>query len=100
MGLGALFPLALTLPLDASAQPADVGPLTGLMLGVGYVVSSVAPVAMGAARDIVGSFTASLVLLAIAAGFLTVVASLVTEARLASGRTAALPPDTQAARAH
>jgi CP family cyanate transporter-like MFS transporter len=89
--LGALFSLALTLPLDASARPADVGPLTGLMLGVGYLFAATAPVAMGAARDALGSFTASLGLLVVAAAVLTGLSSLVTDARLRAGRRPASP---------
>ncbi len=88
LALGALFPLALTLPLDASAQPADVGPLTGMMLGVGYLISANAPVFMGAARDVIGSFEASLALLAAAAVILLGASALMTDARLAAGRTA------------
>ena len=85
--LGALFALALTLPLDASPRPADVGPLTGLMLGVGYLAAAAAPVVMGAVRDAVGTFTASLGLLAVAAAALAALSYLVTDARLARTRS-------------
>jgi CP family cyanate transporter-like MFS transporter len=88
VALAALFSLALTLPLDASAQPADVGPLTGMMLGVGYLISASAPVVMGAARDVAGSFTASLSLMAVAAALLLGASLLVTDARLMAGRAA------------
>jgi CP family cyanate transporter-like MFS transporter len=88
VGLGALFSLALTLPLDASAQAADVGPLTGLMLGVGYLISAGGPVVTGAARDLVGSFSASLGLLAVMATVLLGASMLLTDARLAAGRSA------------
>jgi CP family cyanate transporter-like MFS transporter len=87
MPLGALFALALTLPLDASARPADVGPLIGLMLGVGYLFAAAMPVVMGAARDVAGTFTASLGLLAVGAAILAGVSLLVTESRLAAART-------------
>jgi CP family cyanate transporter-like MFS transporter len=96
--LGALFPIAMTLPLDASARPADVGGLTAMMLGVGYIAAAAAPVAMGAARDVIGSFTASLTLLVVAAAALTVLSILTTDARLASGRTAGLPADREPVR--
>jgi CP family cyanate transporter-like MFS transporter len=59
-GIGVLFPLVLTLPLDAADRPADVGALVGLMLGAGYCISAVAPFALGAIRDATGSFTAVL----------------------------------------
>jgi CP family cyanate transporter-like MFS transporter len=84
--LGALFSLVLTLPLDASSRPTEVAPLTGLMLGVGYLVAGTAPVAMGAIRDAVGTFEASLGLLVVAAALLTVLASLVTDERLEANR--------------
>jgi CP family cyanate transporter-like MFS transporter len=95
--LGALFALALTLPIDAAARPAEVGPLTGLMLGVGYLVTAVAPVAMGAARDVLGSFTASLGLLVVAATLLVGLSSLVSGSRLRDHRLAGTPGGTATA---
>jgi CP family cyanate transporter-like MFS transporter len=83
-----LFSLALTLPLDASAHAADVGPLTGLMLGVGYLISATGPVVTGAARDLVGSFGASLGLLSMTAAVLVGASMLVSDARLAAGQSA------------
>jgi len=88
VALAALFSLALTLPLDASAQAADVGPMTGLILGVGYLIAASSPVVMGAARDLAGSFSASLWLLALAAAVLIGASMRLTEARLAAGRRA------------
>ena len=88
VALGALFSLALTLPLDASAHAADVGPLTGLMLGVGYLISATGPVVTGAARDLVGSFGASLGLLSMTAAVLVGASMLVSDARLAAGQSA------------
>jgi CP family cyanate transporter-like MFS transporter len=84
--LGALFALALTLPLDASPRPADVGSLTGLMLGVGYLAAAATPVVMGAVRDALGTFSASLGLLAVAAAGLTALSLAVTDSRLAGAR--------------
>ncbi len=60
LGVGGLFPLVLTLPLDVVDRPADVGAYAGLMLGAGYCVAAVAPFALGAVRDATGSFTATL----------------------------------------
>jgi CP family cyanate transporter-like MFS transporter len=94
--LGALFALAMTLPIDAATRPAEVGPLTGLMLGVGYLVAAVAPVAMGAARDALGSFTASLGLLVVAAALLVGLSSLVSGPRLRDHRAADAPAGTAA----
>jgi len=56
LGLGAYFPLALTLPVDVAAEPADVAPLSALMLLVGYLLAATAPVLLGVVRDATGSF--------------------------------------------
>jgi CP family cyanate transporter-like MFS transporter len=63
--LGALFPLILTLPLDVADASHDVGAAAGMMLGVGYLFSATAPLALGAVRDATGSFDASLWLLVV-----------------------------------
>ena len=97
VALGALFALVLTLPLDASPSPAAVGPLTGMMLGVGYLVAAVAPVVMGAARDAIGTFSASLGLLAVAAATLVGLSTLATDARLAARRASAVAAAANAA---
>ena len=60
---GSLFALVLTLPLDIAHEPARVGALVGMMLGVGYSLAAVSPFALGAVRDVTGSFTAALWLL-------------------------------------
>ena len=60
LALGAVFPLALTLPLDVADEPAKVGSVAALMLLGGYILSSAGPVLLGAARDVSGNFTASL----------------------------------------
>jgi len=84
--IGPMFPLTLTLPLDAGARPADVAAFTGLMLGAGYTLSSSAPLVLGAARDATGSFTTSLwVLVGLGAALVVLDASL-TRARLGAGR--------------
>jgi MFS transporter, CP family, cyanate transporter len=69
-GLGATFPLTLTLPLDVAHDPADTGAVVGLMLGAGYTITALGPLALGAVRDITGSFSTSLwVLVAVAGAF-------------------------------
>ena len=83
LALGALFALVMTLPLDAAARPADVGALTGVMLGIGYISAAIAPVAMGAVRDLVGTFNASIGLLALPAAALAVLSMQLTRDRLA-----------------
>ena len=54
LGIGGLFPLALTLPLDYSANADEAGRLTAMTFFVGYVVAAVGPVAVGALRDATG----------------------------------------------
>lgn len=67
-GLGAVFPLVLTLPVDVADRPADIGAAAAMMLLVGYALSSLSPVALGVVRDVTGNFAASMWLLV----FLTV----------------------------
>jgi CP family cyanate transporter-like MFS transporter len=59
LGIGTLFPLAMTLPLDLSDDPAAAGAVTGMMLGVGYSITGLAPLLLGLVRDATGSFSAS-----------------------------------------
>jgi CP family cyanate transporter-like MFS transporter len=54
------FSLLLVLPLDAADEPGEVGAYVGMMLGVGYVLTAIAPFALGAVRDATGSFTTTL----------------------------------------
>jgi hypothetical protein len=42
LGIGGLFPLALTLPLDYSADPEEAGRLTAIAFFVGYIEAAVA----------------------------------------------------------
>jgi CP family cyanate transporter-like MFS transporter len=80
VGFGTLFPLLMTLPLDVGRSPAEVGAVTGLMLGVGYSCSSVSPFLLGAVRDATGSFTDSLwLLVGVTATFVAMCAALSTE---------------------
>jgi MFS transporter, CP family, cyanate transporter len=58
--VGAMFPLVMTLPVDVGRRPAEVGAVAGLMLGVGYTISAVGPLMLGAVRDATGSFTTTL----------------------------------------
>jgi CP family cyanate transporter-like MFS transporter len=62
MGLanGSLFALVMTLPLDVSGEPAEVGAVAGMMLGIGYCLAAVAPFALGAVRDATGSYVTTL----------------------------------------
>jgi CP family cyanate transporter-like MFS transporter len=60
LGIGTLFPLAMTLPLDLSDDPAAAVAVTGMMLGVGYTITGAAPLVLGYVRDATGSFSAAL----------------------------------------
>jgi MFS transporter, CP family, cyanate transporter len=60
IAFGTQFPLVMTLPLDVARRPAEVGAVTGLMLGAGYSLAALSPFVLGAVRDATGSFTASL----------------------------------------
>jgi MFS transporter, CP family, cyanate transporter len=60
LGIGSIFPLTLTLPLDVARNPADTGAVVGLMLGAGYTIAATGPLVLGAVRDLTGSFSASL----------------------------------------
>jgi len=62
---GGMFSLVLTVPLDLENEPARVGALIGMMLGLGYTIGAPSPFLLGAIRDSTGSFTASLWLTAL-----------------------------------
>lgn len=67
-GIGGLFPLALTLPLDYARDPQAASQLTSMVLGIGYLLAALGPLAIGALRDISGSYVISFgALVAIAA---------------------------------
>jgi CP family cyanate transporter-like MFS transporter len=59
-----MFALVMTLPLDLEHEPGRVGALVGMMLGLGYTIGALSPFVLGAVRDLTGSFTTSLWLLA------------------------------------
>ena len=46
-GIGATFPLSLTLPLDVAREPAETGAVVGLMLGAGYTITAIGPLGRG-----------------------------------------------------
>ena len=89
IAIGPLFPLTMTLPLDASDRPSEVASLAGMMLGVGYTLSAVSPLLLGVIRDITGGFTAVLWTLVVVAALLVVVDASISPARLARRRVAA-----------
>jgi len=85
LGTGAMFPLVMTLPVDVGRRPADVVSVTGLMLGVGYTIGAIAPLLLGAARDITGTFTTTLWLIAASATILLSLCASMTKERIAQG---------------
>jgi len=87
--LGTLFPIALTLPLDLAEKPQDVGALASMMLAGGFGVSAVAPFVLGAARDLTGDFTGSMLLLAFFSVLMLLVTLAMSPERLAARRAAA-----------
>ena len=64
LGIGGLFSLVLTLPLDYSANADEAGRLTAMTFFVGYVVAALGPVAVGALRDVTGGYAVPFVALA------------------------------------
>jgi MFS transporter, CP family, cyanate transporter len=72
IGLGAIFPFVLTLPVDFAARPQEVAGLAAIMLFGGYALSSASPSMLGLIRETTGSFDSSVwLLVAVAAGLLT-----------------------------
>ncbi len=85
LAIGAVFPLVLTLPLDVADEPGQVGSIAALMLLGGYSVSAIGPFALGAARDLTGSFQASLWILVAVAVALVACSLSLSPARLRHG---------------
>ena len=92
VAIGPLFPLTMTLPLDATTRPAEVASLAGMMLGVGYTLSATSPLILGAIRDLTGGFSAVLwTLVGLAAALVVVDASFSPE-RLGAARSSGERP--------
>jgi CP family cyanate transporter-like MFS transporter len=92
IAIGPLFPLTMTLPLDAAERPAEVAALAGMMLGVGYTLSASSPLLLGELRDLTGGFNTVLWVLAGAAAILIAVDASFSPARLAAGRSSGERP--------
>lgn len=58
LGIGAYFPLALTLPVDVASDSADAASISAFMLLIGYALAATSPVILGIVRDATGSFDA------------------------------------------
>ncbi len=82
LGTGAIFPLVLTLPVDAGGSPADVAATAARMLLIGYVLSAAGPFVLGMARDVTGDFATSLWLLVGLSALLVIMSAVITPERL------------------
>lgn len=91
LSTGALFPLVLTLPLDIGRGPAHVGAVAAMMLGVGYSIAAVSPFVLGGVRDLTGSFTPVLWVLAGTSVVLLALCSTLSSERLRAGRIGEVP---------
>ncbi len=81
-GMGAIFPIVLTLPVDVGGRPSDVAATAAMMLLVGYILSAVGPLAFGVTRDVTGGFALGLWLLIALGVVLVVLCAALTPARL------------------
>lgn len=63
LGLGAAYPMMLTLPLDYAATPQEAGRLSAMGIGLGSLLSSSVPWLVGVTRDASGGFVLPMTLL-------------------------------------
>ncbi len=82
MGIGAYFPLALTLPVDVAGDPDEAASISALMLLIGYLLAATAPVMLGVVRDATGSFDAVIWILVALAALMIPLALALNPARL------------------
>ena len=84
-GNGMLFVAMMTLPLAAADDPGEVAAISGMMLGVGDSAAAAAPLGLGGVRDLTGSFSTSLWLIAAMALLAGAIAATLSPARIARG---------------
>lgn len=84
VGLAAIFALVMVLPLDAATHPSEAGGYSALMLGAGYLIASVAPSLLGAARDATGNFNLTMLVMVATAAVMLAVSLVLSPARLRS----------------
>ena len=82
---GAMFPLVMTLPVDVGHRPAEVGAVAAMMLGVGYTIGAISPLALGAARDLTGTYTTTLWLTAASGAVLIGLCAAMSRERISRG---------------
>jgi len=85
LGIGAVFPLVLTLPVDVSGGASAVGATAAFMLLFGYGISSFGPVLLGVLRDATGNYETSLWLLVVLSVSLLLASLALTPARVRRG---------------
>lgn len=56
LGMGPLLPTILQLPTRVADDIDDIGSVSGIMLGVGYLLAATGPTVLGFVRDLTGSF--------------------------------------------
>ncbi len=77
-GVSGVFAMSLVLPADI-APGGRTGVAAGMVLGIGYAASALGPVMAGVARDVTGSFDATLLLLPITGVLMIGLAALAPE---------------------
>ncbi len=82
IGTGAIFPIVLTLPVDAGGTAGDVAATAARMLLIGYVLSAIGPFVLGWARDVTGDFATSLWVLVGLSLLMVALAAIITPDRL------------------
>jgi CP family cyanate transporter-like MFS transporter len=82
VGIGILFPVLMTLPLDLAQRPSETAAIAGVVLGIGYSVAALTPTGLGAVRDLTGSFSASVAILVIVSAGMVVLAAQCSPERL------------------
>ncbi len=90
LGVGLYFPLGLTLPVDVSVDGEEAASISALMLLVGYLIASTAPVLFGLVRDATGGFEGVMVGFVVVAILMVPLPLLLNTARLAA-RPQSLP---------
>lgn len=91
ISLGIEFSTLMSLPIDFGLGPARVAAMAGMMLGVGYTLSALGPFVLGAMRDLTGSYTTSLWLIAGSAALVAVLSVPLSRERLAQAAAAVGP---------
>jgi len=80
LGLGAIFALLLIATVDAASDAVDAGRIAAVVLGGGYTIAAVGPVALGLLRDLAGGHGLTFGAIAIL-GLLVAVAAVALQSR-------------------